>query len=234
MNMSWSRILTLLAALTGIAADAPRPVTGEMVPIGDPGFHLDLYEVTNRQMAVYLNEMGNERVKGVPPVEMTSAYVLIEEADGVFRPKKGFDEHPATEVSYAGARGYCEWAGKRLPTEAEWQLACEGPEKLTFAWGHHLRVAGPEALPRANIFGEADGFLKTAPVGSFPHGRSAYGIWDMGGNVWEWAIDANGKPRLRGGSWVNGKSLAGCAKSNDMGSSHSYIKGNSVGLRCAR
>ena len=160
--------------------------------------------------------------------------MLIEEVDGMFRPREGFANHPAVEVSYAGARAYCEWAGKRLPTEAEWQFACEGPQALTFPWGHHLRVAGPEALLRANIFGDGDGFSRTAPVGSFPEGRSPFGIWDMGGNVWEWTVSATGEPRLRGGSWVNGKTLAGCAKSNDMGSSHSYIKGNSVGLRCAR
>jgi formylglycine-generating enzyme required for sulfatase activity len=189
----------------GIAAAAPRPESGAMAAIGDSAFELDLYEVTNQQMAVFLNDAGNKRVKGVAHGEMTSAHVLIEEVAGIFRPKEGFANHPSVEVSYAGARAYCEWAGKRLPTEAEWQLACEGPEGLTFAWGHHLRVAGPEALPRANIFGAADGFLRTAPVGSFPHGRSAWGIYDMGGNVWEWAVSAEGESRLRGGSWVNGK-----------------------------
>ncbi len=232
--MRWSRTLVVLAAMAGIAADTPRRDTGEMVAIGDAGFYLDLYEVTNQQMASYLNDKGNERVKGVAPVEMASAHVQIELAEGLFQPKKGFADHPVVEVSYVGARGYCEWAGKRLPTEAEWQFACEGPDKLTFAWGHHLRPLGPEAVQRANIFGKADGFMRTAPVGSFPEGRSAYGIWDMGGNVWEWAVNAAGDHKLRGGSFVNGKTLAACAKSNDMGSSHSYIKGNSVGLRCAQ
>lgn len=230
-------VLTLAAMTLMTAADisaAPRPDTGEMVPIGDSGFHLDLYEVTNRQMSAFLNDGGNRRIKGVALVEMTSAHVLIEEIDTVFRAKKGFENHPIMEVSFDGARSYCEWAGKRLPTEAEWQTACEGPERLTFPWGHHFRTAGPEALPRANIFGDTDGFLRTATVGSFPHGRSSYGIWDMGGNVWEWTLGAGDGPRLRGGSWINGKTLAACAKSVDMGSSHSYVKGNSVGLRCAR
>ena len=235
MHMRWSRILTVLTVMA--AADisaAPRPDSGEMVPVGDAGFHLDLYEVTNRQMVAFLNEAGNRRIKGVTLVELTSAHVRIEEVDGLFQPQQGFENHPVVEVSFAGARSYCEWAGKRLPTGAEWKTACEGPEKLTFGWGHHFRTAGPEALPRANIFGANDGFLRTAPVGSFPHGRSSYGIWDMGGNVWEWTVSAADKPRLRGGSWINGKTLAACAKSIDMGSSHSYVKGNSVGFRCAR
>ncbi len=232
--MRWRWILAVLATLTAdIAVAATRPESGAMVAI-DSTFSLDLFEVTNEQIAVFLNEEGNERVKGVASVEMTSSHVLIEEVAGVFQAKEGFARHPAVEVSFRGAEAYCGWAGKRLPTEAEWQQACEGPEGLTFAWGHHLRTAGPEALLRANIYGDKDGFLRTAPVGSFADGRSPYGIWDMGGNVWEWAIGTKGEPRLRGGSWVNGKTLAQCAKSNGMDSSHSYIKGNSVGFRCAR
>jgi formylglycine-generating enzyme required for sulfatase activity len=141
--------------------------------------------------------------------------------------------HPAVEVSLVGARAYCAWAGKRVPTEAEWQAACEGPERLTFPWGHHLRT-GPGQPLRANLFSDTDGYARTAPVGSFPEGRSPYGLWDMGGNVWEWALTDSGEARLRGGSWVNGKSMAECTGSNDVAHSHSYIKMNSVGVRCAR
>jgi formylglycine-generating enzyme required for sulfatase activity len=226
-------LLVSIVWSASLVVAAPRAGTTEMVTV-DSRLQLDLYEVTNEQIAAFLNDVGNRRVKGVAHVEMTSGHVLLEEKDGVFQPKPDAAKHPAVEVSFAGAKAYCEWAGKRLPTEAEWLMACEGPEHLTFPWGHHLRIARPEALRRANIFGDVDGFLRTAPVGSFPHGRSVYGVWDMGGNVWEWAISESGQPRLRGGSWINGKTLAQCSKSNDMGSSHSYIKGNSVGLRCAQ
>jgi formylglycine-generating enzyme required for sulfatase activity len=205
----------------------------DMIAIGDSGVALDAYEATNRQLAAFLNEHGNERVRGMAPVELSSAHALIEQVDGVFRPKPGFEDHPAVEVSLVGARAYCAWAGKRVPTEAEWQAACEGPERLTFPWGHHLRT-GPGQPLRANLFSDTDGYARTAPVGSFPEGRSPYGLWDMGGNVWEWALTDSGEARLRGGSWVNGKSMAECTGSNDVAHSHSYIKMNSVGVRCAR
>jgi formylglycine-generating enzyme required for sulfatase activity len=165
---------------------------------------------------------------------MNSAHVMIHQVAGLFRAKEGFSDHPAVEVSFEGARAFCEWAGKRLPTEAEWQLACEGPEKLAYPWGNHFRVSAPEARRLTNIVGGADGFVKTAPVGSFPDGRSPYGLWDMGGNVWEWTSGPEGKPMLRGGSWSNDNSHARCARSDDPSSSHSYFKASSVGFRCAK
>lgn len=212
---------------------ARRPAGDDMTVIGDAGFRLDSWEVTNRLVAAFLNQVGNLRIRGAALVEMNSAHVLIQKVDGLFRAKEGFADHPAVEVSFEGARACCEWAGKRLPTEAEWQSACEGPEKLAYPWGNHFRVSGPEAGKLANIVGDADGFVKTAPVGSFPEGRSPYGVWDMGGNVWEWTSGPAGKPMLRGGSWGNADAHARCARSDDPSSSHSYFKGSSVGFRCA-
>ena len=205
----------------------------DMVVIGDAGFRLDSLEVTNQQVAAFLNEVGNLRIRGASLVEMNSAHVGIEQVDGLFQPKEGLADHPAVEVSFEGARACCEWAGRRLPTEAEWQFACEGPEKLAYPWGNHFRVADPDIHKLANIVGDADGFVKTAPVGSFPDGRSPHGVLDMGGNVWEWTTGPGGKPMLRGGSWSNGNAHMRCARSDDPSSSHSYFKGSSVGFRCA-
>ena len=220
---------SLLTALLTALAPALAANQDDMLPIGRAGFKLDAREVSNRQMAVFLNEMGNPRVRGAPLVELRSKYALIEEVDGVFKAKEGFADHPVNEVSFEGARAYCEWAGKYLPAEAEWHRACSGPDSLLYPWGHDYSAPG-----RANIKGEADGYARTAPVGSFPQGRNSYGMWDMGGNVWEWTVGPQDRPILRGGSWSNGPMFTRCAKRDDPSSSHSFFQGHSVGFRCAK
>ncbi len=220
-------MLFFAALLVGSAA-AQTPPDSSMAAIGER-FALDRHEVTNTQYAAFLN------AKGAPPeeragwLELGTRFSLIEIQEGRLVPKAGFEHHPVIEVSWEGARAYCEWAGKRLPTEEEWYLACAGTGKRSYPWGEE------DAEVRANLFGDKDGFGRTAPVGHFPAGASPEGVMDLAGNVWEWtAADSAAGAYLRGGSWVNGKSMCKCANRATVSSAHSYIKSNSLGFRCAR
>ena len=149
-------------------------------------FLIDQREVTRASYAIFLQNTGYR----LPHVGETWADDGWNWTSAEVPPE--YAQHPVVMVSYYDAKEYCRWAGKRLPTEAEWQLAALGPalEQRDYPWGsrysddalNHGRVETPN-------FDASDGFERTAPVGSFPKGRSPYGVDDMFGNVWEYTSD---------------------------------------------
>jgi sulfatase modifying factor 1 len=142
---------------------------------------------------------------------------------------------PAMGIDWMSAHRYCHWAGKRLPTETEWVASAGGGQSNHWPWGEKF---SPE---NANLWGEKDGSLAVAKVGSYPQGASPYGMMDAIGNVWEWVSDSYFAPgkeskklRLRvakGGGWTSAKRQARISFRNivDPG-----IKNPTIGFRCAK
>jgi sulfatase modifying factor 1 len=109
-------------------------------------------------------------------------------------------DHPVVHIAYADAEAYAAWAGKTLPTEAEWEYAARGGlNSADYVWGDELAPGGvclanywQGAFPFANIL--SDGYERTSPVRTYP--ANGYGLFDMVGNVWEWTTDWFAQPRI--------------------------------------
>ena len=173
-------------------------------------FYIDKFEVTNQQYKQFLSETG---------------YKPEHYLD---RPPYNTPNFPAVVLKWEDAVAYTVWAGKRLPTEAEWEKAARGTDGRHWPWGDEwddTKLSGNDGR------GHRDGYKETAPIGQFPQGASPYGAHDMAGNLWEWVADwydpnyyrnspTNVNPTgpesgdghvLKGGGWAENHDFTRCA-----------------------
>jgi len=156
-----------------------------------PAYRIDKYPVTQAQYARFI-----AATRYRPPLNWEGGHI-----------QQGMKLHPVTMVSWFNARDYCQWAGKRLPSEAEWEKAARGTDGRRWPWGNGMH---PERLNTYYVAGN------TTAVTDYPTGASPYGVMDMAGNVQEWTADifkpypgANAsdkiyKPKLQDESYMQG------------------------------
>jgi len=145
-------------------------------------FRIDRLPVTNSNYARFLNAVGAMTPQGTRRYDFDDNDARIHRVGKLWVADKGYENHPAVEVSWVGARDYCVWRNARLPTEAEWEKAARGTDGRRYPWGN-----SPPDASRAR-FGSA--FNATAPVTAHPAGASPDGALDMAGNAWEWVASA--------------------------------------------
>jgi len=229
---------------------------------------MDIYEVTTARY-IACSDVGwckraatTNAGEGINPSERDAYDLLCNERDPA-----GRAQHPINCVTWEMADVYCRSSHLRLPTEAEWEFAARGSDGRAYPWGEappsarHLNACGTECAewgrkakvePLVPMYPEDDHWPNTAPVGSFPEGKSKFGIMDLAGNVWEWVSDwygpypagdgvnalaaptgpAAGTRRvIRGGAW-NG-SQASWERPSFRFSKEPADRNHGVGFRCA-
>lgn len=235
------------------------------------GFRIDRTEVTNAAFAEYLNalgipvaepfEAGNASQRHLsedhalllmegregsglyPIIALDDDQARIGYQNGMFVPTRGYENHPVTETTWAGARAYCAWRGARLPTEAEWEAAARGADARLYPWGS----ADPDTT-RVFVSGRAG---VTGPVGERPAGASPAGALDMSGSLAEWtaslmgsypydandgreAPDRSGERVTRGGDYLYDAEPETLTATHRNGFSNAPERGHRhIGFRCA-
>ncbi len=253
MVYSLRKVFVLLVSLLALSAVLPLPCTyaSESVVIGADGakmalvpegdfiaglgkgeplnemnplrkvylksFYIDVYEVTNALYQKCVNAGAC-----TDPSWNTDYPSAFHEDGKKWYTAKEMENYPVVGLTWRQSVEYCRWAGKRLPSSAEWEKAARGVDGRTYPWGD--KWDGSKA--NWDDGGKVDGFKRIAPVGSFPEGKSPYGVMDMAGNVREWVDNLV----LKGGSWYS-RPLS--LRAGDPGHDFLVERDDDMGFRCA-
>ncbi len=205
------------------------------------GYWLDRTEVTNQMFVQFLNSNDDQQGKVALWLDAVDPFVWISEKDGVWQVRPGNENYPILNVSWFGAEAYCSWAGRALPTEAQWEYAAKSTENRRFPWG--------DKDPNCSLARFSGCGNSPVEVGSLLNGANLWGVLGLSGNVAEWTNDRyaadyysqspqenppgpiNGYYRvIRGGSWQS--TYLPLQTSNRKWAGADEFT-NSVGFRCA-
>jgi formylglycine-generating enzyme required for sulfatase activity len=209
-------------------------------------FYIDKYEVTNAQYNKFWLADGGDS-SSHRPINYRTSYYMVEWPDIV----KTKPDNPVVGITWFDAEAYAKWAGKHLPTEAEWEKAARGTDARIWPWGNEFNLNIDGVTVHANTWDGRDGYdNRPSPVTKYPTGVSSFGVYGMAGNVWEWCADwfdtdfyisspkenptgpETGTSRaIRGGSWYNSEGLArGAFRMGNPPDERWY----SLGFRCVQ
>ena len=226
------------------------------------GFWIDRTEVSNEQFGQFVSDTGHETTaekEGSGWIVVGESWEYAEGADwqhpqGPDSDLSNMEDHPVVLVSWEDADTYCDWAGGRLPSEAQWEYTARGPQSLIYPWGatfdgEKANFCDQNCVLEWKDESINDSFAQTAAVGSYQDGASWAGALDMAGNVGDWVSDwygesyytssPQGNPEgpddgdfkvLRGGSWLSRSIYLRGAYRNDDVLDSRY---DSFGFRCA-
>ena len=219
-----------------------------MGTLGDT-VELDAFYIDEHEVTVHQYKQCENNGPCTEPAKIQSA------SGEIYYRDTRFNDYPVINVNWDQAQAYCQWVGRRLPTEAEWEKAARGTDGRKFPWGdefdgNKLNFCDTNcvAYDYRDINWD-DGFAETSPVGSFWQGASPYDALDMAGNVWEWVADwyeadyysvspaknpqgpnTGSEKVLRGGCWGDVNDLLETSFRHHVGR---YISSHDIGFRCA-
>jgi len=205
-------------------------------PVYLDSFWIDKTDITNKMYAMCVNAGVCQAPTKVRSYMRSSYYGNSQ-----------YDNYPVIYVNWNMAKTYCEWAGRELPTDAQWEKAARGTDGRTYPWGNSIDCSVANYHGKENETDYCTG--DTTEVGAYPNGVSPYGALDMAGDVWQWVADwydpsyynhspssnpsgpASGQYRiLRGGAWLDPEGLLRSAEHDWLDPN---ITCNGLGFRCA-
>ncbi len=192
-----------------------------------PAFMIDAYEVTNADYAAFVQSTGYTTYREQQGSQQNWRWAY----------REGKDNHPVAFVTFDDAQAFCQWAGKRLPNEFEWEKAARGPDGFLYPWGNEYSAG--------ELNGKDSGLRQTTAVGSYPANR--YGLYDVAGNIKEWVDSpyiaypgssyqdshySEGYRGIRGGGWFDEAKYV--LATNRNGGDPAITANDDIGFRCAK